>query len=280
MRIEPKRDTLASPQPAASAASDDDFARELKTATGPFHDTPSIAPFAKREGPPPAEQWGTYGLGATEEGYGTPNPGLYADAPVGPDKPASPLNPNGVTMTGPFLVSGYTGRGTPIPPGFYNLAYYNMYLREGGTPLVGFPELEAGANITETYGTFGDGAKRATSYLTGLVDTSTPDAPAATDAPAADAVTASAELAPAATPAATARATAASPTPASVIQAATKIATAAASGNETAAAAEAGAPAPAAALPAATTVLASRDAAATLLRSELSALLADLLRSA
>src|SRR5205085_7610346 len=69
-----------------------------------------------------------------------------------------------------FTVEGFTARGTPIPPGFYNLAYYNQYLRDGGTPLEGFPQLAAGATINETYGKFGDGATRATRFIAATPD--------------------------------------------------------------------------------------------------------------
>jgi hypothetical protein len=120
---------------------------------------------------PPAERWGQYGDGAKPGGYGPPpDPAQFAQFPVGSGSPASPLNPNGITMDPAFTVDGYTGRGTPIPPGFYNLAYYNQYLREGGTPLVGFAALEPGASVTATYGTYGDGRVRATSFADGFAD--------------------------------------------------------------------------------------------------------------
>ena len=108
-----------------------------------------------------------------------------------------------------FTVDGYTGRGTPIPPGFYNLAYYNQYLREGGTPLVGFPGLEPGASVMATYGTYGDGRVRATSFADGFANVTNtlagtnvaighPSAEAAVEesAPAADAESATTPAAP------------------------------------------------------------------------------------
>jgi hypothetical protein len=116
---------------------------------------------------PPAEQWGQYGLGASVAGYGDPpDPSLYASVPVGLNAPAHPLNPEGNTTTEvPFTVPGYTGRGTPIPPGFYNLAYYNRYLAEGGTPLEGFDAYDAAnGSLTDVYGSFGDGRTRAIAF--------------------------------------------------------------------------------------------------------------------
>ena len=82
-----------------------------------------------------------------------------------------------------FTVPGYTGRGTPIPPGFYNIAYYNLYLREGGTPLEGFPLHTPGTSLTATYGTFGDGRPRATSFGG---EPPNHDGPCVTDPPAAE----------------------------------------------------------------------------------------------
>jgi hypothetical protein len=117
-------------------------------------------------GPPPAERWGQYGLGATAAGYGaSPDPSLFSHHPVGGNEPAHPLNPEGNTYVPPFTVPGYTGRGTPIPPGFYNLAYYNQYLAQGGTPIEGFDGYAASeGSLSEVYGTFGDGRARATSF--------------------------------------------------------------------------------------------------------------------
>jgi hypothetical protein len=167
MRIQPNSESPPAARPAVSAPSSGTaFATELaslQTTTGTT-DAPRERPLAER--------WGEYGRGATALGFGAaPDASAFSDAPVGPDEPASPLNPSGVTTTPAFTVPGYTARGTPIPPGFYNLAYYNRYLREGGTPLEGFPLLADGATIAETYGRFGDGAVRATSFVTA------PDAP-------------------------------------------------------------------------------------------------------
>ncbi len=115
---------------------------------------------------PLAERWGEWGRGADADGFGPPpDPALFAGYKVGAAFRASPLNPNGITMDPAFTVPGYTGRGTPVPPGFFNLAYYNRYLREGGTPLEGFPALEAGKSLMATYGTYGDGRARATSFV-------------------------------------------------------------------------------------------------------------------
>ena len=93
---------------------------------------------------PLAERWGEYGAGARPGGYGdAPDPAEFGDVPVGEDQRAHPLNPSGTSgAAAPYDVPGYTTRGTPIPPGFYNLAYYQRYLREGGTPLEGFPGWE------------------------------------------------------------------------------------------------------------------------------------------
>ncbi len=263
MRIEPKRDTLASLQPSTSAEQADGFANALKSAKGSFSETPSLADSAAEDGPPLAERWGQYGTGATAAGFGAPNPDLYVNAPVGPNAPASPLNPGGVSTTPSFVVSGYTGRGTPVPPGFYNLAYYNQYLQEGGTPLEGFPQFDDGSTLRATYGTFGDGAKRATSFLTGLVD-DTADQPAAAAAVATAVVDdgRGATAAPATAPVrpGTAAAPAASPLAAATPASATS---AAATGT---------------AEPPATPIATSDPAA--LLRTELAALLGDLLRSA
>jgi hypothetical protein len=118
-------------------------------------------------GPPLAERWGQYGPGATAAGYGaTPDSSLFSGHPVGNNSPAHPLNPEGNTYVPPFTVPGYTGRGTPIPPGFYNLAYYNRYLAEGGAPLEGFDGYAASqGSLSEVYGSFGDGRARATSFI-------------------------------------------------------------------------------------------------------------------
>jgi hypothetical protein len=161
MRIQPNPESLPAVRPAVSAPSGDNaFATALATLQSSTAETD-----AARERPL-AERWGEYGRGATALGFGPPpDPSEFSDVPVGPDEPASPLNPSGVTTTPAFTVPGYTARGTPIPPGFYNLAYYNRYLREGGTPLEGFPLLADGATIAETYGRFGDGAVRATSFV-------------------------------------------------------------------------------------------------------------------
>ena len=108
MRIEPKRDTLASLQPTASTEQDDDaFASTLASAKSSFSELPSIAAAAADDRPPLAQRWGQYGSGATAAGYGAPDPGLYADAPVGPNEPASPLNPGGVSTTASFVVPWY-----------------------------------------------------------------------------------------------------------------------------------------------------------------------------
>lgn len=269
MRIEPKRETIAALQPTTSTDDADGFADALASAQGPFSETPSIADDAANadKAPPLAQRWGQYGLGATKAGFGTPNPDLYADAPVGPNAAASPLNPGGVTTTPSFVVSGYTGRGTPVPPGFYNIAYYNLYLQQGGTPLEGFPQMEDGSTLSATYGTFGDGATRATSFLTGQVDdsTDTPEANAGADPVAA---------ASAATALVNASAAAANPA-AAATPAATKIAAVSHAATST----PAGASAPAATTdpsPDATTTASGAD----LLRTELAALLGDLLRSA
>jgi hypothetical protein len=168
MRIEPDRNTLPALRPTASSASAPGFASALSSARNSADTSlPESTDKSHAAETPIAEQWGQYGSGATAEGYGTPpDPSQYSDAPKGPHQPASPLNPSGVTTTPGFTVDGYTARGTPVPPGFYNLAYYNWYLRDGGTPLPGFPALADGATITETYGKFGDNAERATSFVT------------------------------------------------------------------------------------------------------------------
>ncbi|MBI3768966.1 MAG: hypothetical protein HY271_10795 [Deltaproteobacteria bacterium] len=169
MRIEPDRDTLPALRPTAnSAASDTGFASALGSARNSVDPSLPVETDPSNAGTTPlAERWGAYGRGATAEGYGTPpDAAQYSALPVGPDQPASPLNPGGVTTRPAFTVDGYTARGTPVPPGFYNLAYYNWYLRDGGTPLAGFSQLADGATISETYGTFGDGIERATSFVT------------------------------------------------------------------------------------------------------------------
>ena len=302
MRIEPKREVQTALQPTTSAADEaDSFADALASAQNPFDETPSIADDAANAGkaPPLAQRWGQYGLGATAAGFGAPNPDLYADMPVGANAPASPLNPGGETTTPSFVVSGYTGRGTPVPPGFYNIAYYNMYLEQGGTPLVGFPQMQDGSTLSATYGTFGDGATRATSYLTGLVGDSS-GTPASGPSAATDAATGGAA------PSAGTGTTVASALAALVSAAApSNGGTSNGSGTETGAnaatASDAGAsPATAAAAPAtvtpaaasATSQAASSAASDTasstpapasgadLLRTELAALLGDLLRSA
>ncbi|HEY2388632.1 MAG TPA: hypothetical protein VGK30_16875 [Candidatus Binatia bacterium] len=293
MRIEPKREVLTAQQPTTSAEEADGFADALASAQGSFSETPSIADDAANAGkaPPLAQRWGQYGLGATKAGFGTPNPDLYSDAPVGANAPASPLNPGGETTTPSFVVSGYTGRGTPVPPGFYNIAYYNMYLEQGGTPLVGFPQMEDGSTLSATYGTFGDGAERATSYLTGFVD-DTPDAPAP-DTSAAAAQTASADTS---TTIASALAALVNAAAAKSGGSATETAASAATASDTAAPATtppaaaavtavAAATTPAAAggdTPGSTAAASSAPPASgsDLLRTELAALLNDLLRSA
>ena len=163
MRIEPERDPVPALRPSATASSATRFASALATARNSVDPSLPAATDPSPAGETPlAERWGEYGRGATAAGYGAP-PDLaqFADAPIGPDEPASPMNPSGVTTTPAFIVPGYTARGTPVPPGFYNLAYYNRYLQEGGIPLEGFPQLAEGATIRETYGVFGDGATRA-----------------------------------------------------------------------------------------------------------------------
>jgi hypothetical protein len=184
MRIQPDHDTPPALRPSASSATaGDGFASALTSARNSVDPSLPAATDRSNAGKTPlAQRWGHYGQGATAEGYGAPPDAAdYSDVPVGPDQPASPLNPGGVSTTPAFVVPGFTARGTPIPPGFYNIAYYNWYLREGGTPLDGFPQLEDGATLTETYGKFGDGAKRATSFVTGLqpeVDSQTANAAA------------------------------------------------------------------------------------------------------
>jgi len=278
MRIEPKRETIAALQPTTSTDDTDSFTDALASAQGSFSETPSIADDAANadKAPPLAQRWGQYGLGATKAGFGTPNPDLYADAPVGPNAAASPLNPGGVTTTPSFVVSGYTGRGTPVPPGFYNIAYYNLYLQQGGTPLEGFPQMEDGSTLSATYGTFGDGATRATSFLTGHVDnsTDTPDAAAGADTAAA-ASAANALINAAAAAASPAPAAAAAPAAAST-DAATKIAAVSHATTSTLAGAAGKPAATTDPSPQATTTASGAD----LLRTELAALLGDLLRSA
>jgi hypothetical protein len=305
MRIEPKREVLTVAQPTTSSVDEaDSFADTLASAQSPFDETPSIAEDAANAGkaPPLAQRWGEYGIGATKAGYGAPNPDLYADMPTGPNAPASPLNPGGETTTPSFVVSGYTGRGTPVPPGFYNIAYYNMYLEQGGTPLVGFPQWQDGSTLSATYGTFGDGAERATSYLTGLVtDPSNTPASAATAAtdPTANAAAASAGAGTGTTVASALAAlvnAAAASNGGTSNGSATETGATAANASDTAAPATTPAAAPAAVtqVAASTTTQASSGATANdaasstaapatgadLLRTELAALLGDLLRSA
>jgi hypothetical protein len=173
MRIDPQRDTVPAVRPTATAGSSTGFASALASARSSVDPSLPAAADPSHAGEVPiAQRWGEYGRGATAEGYGAPpDAAQFADAPIGPDEPASPLNPSGVTTTPAFTVDGYTARGTPVPPGFYNLAYYNWYLREGGTPLEGFPKLAEGATISETYGKFGDGTTRATSFIAAPADT-------------------------------------------------------------------------------------------------------------
>ncbi len=169
MRIAPDSPSLPIERPSAAAASAaDGFAEALTSARNSTD--PSLGAWTDKSlanQTPPAQRWGQWGAGASAEGFGPPpGPSEFSEFPVGPDAPASPLNSSGVTTTPSFTVPGYTARGTPIAPGFYNLAYYNWYLRDGGTPLPGFPLHEAGTTLTETYGSFGDGAERATSFVT------------------------------------------------------------------------------------------------------------------
>ena len=176
MRIDPQRDTIPAVQPSSTGGASAGFASALTSARNTIDPSLPASTDRGQVGKVPiAQQWGQYGTGAGPEGYGAPpDPAQFADVPIGPDEPATPLNPSGVTTTPGFTVDGYTARGTPIPPGFYNLAYYNWYLRQGGTPLEGFPQLADGATITETYGKFGDGATRATSFITAPADGSDP----------------------------------------------------------------------------------------------------------
>jgi hypothetical protein len=212
--------TAPARQAANSRTTDKGFASTLAAARDTNSDgiLPPVDPPAER---PPAERWGQYGPGATAAGYGPPpDPATFSAHPTGTNAPAHPLNPSGnTTSRPPFTVPGFTPRGTPIPPGFYNLAYYNQYLAEGGTPLVGFPEYRPEvASLAETYGQFGDGRERATSYVGGLVqpndttavaDASTrvaaetappPPAPASAAAAAPASANAPARTAPAAAP--------------------------------------------------------------------------------
>ena len=236
MRIEPDRNTVPALRPTASAAASAtaSFASALSEARNSRDPSLPAATDLSHVGETPlAEQWGKYGDGATAEGY-TPPPDLasLADVPIGPNEPANPLNPSGVTSTPGFTVDGYTGRGTPIPPGFYNLAYYNWYLRDGGTPLPGFPALEDGATITGTYGTFGDGRERATSFATaagagsasaGAIGTITSDA--GSDAASAESAPQAAAAGVLAAPAAAARPTTAAPSAASAPETSAAVAT-------------------------------------------------------
>ncbi len=191
MRIDPQRDTLPSLRPAASAAASTRFASALAGARSAVDPSlPEAADPSHAGEVPIAQRWGEYGPGATAEGYGaSPDAAQFHDVPIGPDEPASPLNPSGVTTTPGFTVEGYTARGTPVPPGFYNIAYYNWYLRDGGTPLEGFPQLADGATITETYGKFGDGATRATSFIPAAPDGGDGAPPTGTDATLTDVAT-------------------------------------------------------------------------------------------
>lgn len=191
MRIEPEQQAAARLRLATNTRQEDrGFAATLAVvrdgATGdaasghiaPRTDEPKV--------PPPAERWGEYGLGATVAGYGSPpDPALFAHHAVGETEPAHPLNPRGNTTTPAFTVAGFTGRGTPIPPGFYNLAYYNRYLAEGGTPIEGFPGYtpEAGT-LTDVYGAFGDGKARATSFPLAIAAAAEPVEPPAAPATA------------------------------------------------------------------------------------------------
>jgi len=162
MRIRPDQDPVGAPTSLPTRTRDTGFASALASAQDAELPFLSAIDTSVR---PPAERWGEYGPGASPGGYGTPpDAASFADVPVGPNAPAHPLNPSGMTADPPFRVVGYTGRGTPLPPGFYNLAYYNQYLAEGGTPLEGFPALDTDATIAATYGSFGDGRARATTF--------------------------------------------------------------------------------------------------------------------
>jgi hypothetical protein len=281
MRIEPDRGTLSALRPTTdSTASDTGFASALGSARNSVDPSLPEATDPSNAGVTPiAERWGEYGRGATAEGYGAPpDAAQYSDLPVGPDQPASPLNPSGVTTRPAFTVDGYTARGTPVPPGFYNLAYYNWYLRDGGTPLGGFPQLADGATISETYGTFGDGAERATSFVSApAAGGDNPGcASAAAGTAVADAGPATTGVEGAPSTAATsvtstlARAAAAVAAPASTATAATPAAKAAAASDASTGASIANAP---------VATPATNDLAAAV-RAELTTLLSDLLREA
>ena len=174
MRIEPEQQIAArTRQPESSPSGNTGFASTLAT----VRDASTTAPPAVDPSRPAAEQWGQWGQGASAAGYGpAPDAAQFAHHPTGPDAGAHPLNPRGNTVANPaFTVPGYTTRGTPVPPGFYNLAYYNQYLAEGGTPLVGFEAHDpTKGTLTDVYGTFGDGRERATSFVNGLVDSRQP----------------------------------------------------------------------------------------------------------
>ncbi len=289
MRIEPDRNTLPALRPTADSASTAGFASALSSARNSADPSLPEATDKSHAGETPiAEQWGQYGSGATADGYGAPpDASLYRDAPIGPHESASPLNPSGVTTTPAFTVDGYTARGTPVPPGFYNLAYYNWYLRDGGTPLPGFPTLADGATITETYGKFGDGTERATSFATaagagtassGGITTLAAAGSAAASVDTVSAPTSTAATSVASTPArvaasvaASARPTTSSPsyaTPAASVAASTTSATTSAAADDGDTVANA----------AGTTAQATDLGAA--LRAELTTLLGDLLRVA
>ena len=172
MRIDPEQQTItrARQTETSTRTADQGFASTLAAARN------ANAADATR---PAAEQWGQWGRGATPAGFGpAPDPAQFAHHETGPGTPAHPLNSRGNTApNSAFTVPGYTVRGTPIPPGFYNLAYYNQYLREGGTPLVGFEAYDpANGSLTDVYGSFGDGRERATSFVGGLVNETTPAA--------------------------------------------------------------------------------------------------------
>ncbi len=192
MRIQPDRDVFspvlgkASPMPGATGfastlaaaeesnlrpESEDSALRRSEAARagsrGGAYERLIVANRGKPPTIPLAQRWGEYGPGAQPGGYGDPpDPADFQDVPVGSNVPAHPLNPAGISVTEPpFAVVGYTGRGTPIPPGFYNLAYYEMYLEQGGKPLLGFPAYHPeDGTLQEVYGTFGDGRPRATSF--------------------------------------------------------------------------------------------------------------------
>ncbi len=169
MRIEPEQQIAArARQPESSRSVDKGFASTLTAA----RDASTAGPPTVDPNRPAAEQWGQWGQGATPAGFGpAPESAQFAHHPTGPDAGAHPLNSRGNTVANPaFTVPGYTTRGTPVPPGFYNLAYYNQYLAEGGTPLVGFDAHDpANGSLTDVYGSFGDGRERATSFVNGLI---------------------------------------------------------------------------------------------------------------